>query len=385
MTSSEIISLCEENLRLQEELSSKRKDLSKVTIPYVKSKRILMQEGVHNTWYYSEAQLKNSRLEDSYGLFFDHNDGTSTQVGAIENAHWADDGEKGPGIYGDVVVLDLPVAQKLEYGIKWGLSPTIDIDKNYSPDGAQIASDPVFLSWSVVLKPAVRATMLNNQNEGENMVSEEVMRLAEQLAKKKIDDKNEEIKKKIEEEKKKNKDLSARLEKIENDKIDTDSNKLLKMELSIGRTKEPIKGDRLIELKKLSFSERKLLEDSYAWMVTALELDADEKPEKYLNVEGLSEEDLSAFTDFVKSFIKKHKGAKIADAAKAYKKEKAKGLSANPPALPAAPMDKKKKKYPYPPDNLSENIPNDERQDLSDNRFDDSKQFLSFLKQNQEA
>ncbi len=373
--------LLEDNQRMAEQLSANnsKKDISKVKIPYTKKNKLLMSEGVHNEIYYPATELENARLETEYGLFFDHNDGTSTQVGVIENPHWSNEGDKGPGIYGDLEIIDLPVAQKLEYGLKWGLSPTVDVDKNETDTGEKIATDPIFLSWSLVLNPAVRATMLNKQMEDVKMEpNQNVEKLAEQLAatklaeelakkKKKVDDEEKEkaVKEKKEKEEKdkkgledENKQLKEELAKIEEQKTLAECDGLMKKELLIGRTLEADKEARFEILKNFSSDQRKILNEEHDFLIESLQLDADEHPEKYLGEEakGLSEQELSAYTDFVKKFIKAHKGATIADAAKAYKKEKMGqgGLAV-------------KKKYPYPypekDQQMSQNI--DERQSLS--------------------
>lgn len=370
--------LMEENQRMAEQLSTK--DISKVKIPYIKKNKLLMAEGVHNGIYYPATELENARLETDYGLFFDHNDGTLTQVGVIQSPHWSNDGEKGPGIYGNVEIIDLPVAQKLEYGLKWGLSPTVDVDKNETDSGEKIATDPIFLSWSLVLNPAVRATMLNKQMEGVTMpensnvekLAEQlaVTKLAEQLAqkKKKIDDDEKEkaVKEKKEKEEKEKKglqdqvkELTSRLATIEDAKTLDECKGLMNKELLIGRTLKADEEARLDALKKLSSDQRKILNEEHDFLISSLQLDADENPGKYLDdVKGLSEQELSAYTDFVKKWLKAHKGKTITDAAKAYKKEKMGqvGMGA-----------KKKDKYPYPypkkGEQMNQNI--DERQSLS--------------------
>ncbi|MCK5283930.1 MAG: hypothetical protein KAK00_11120, partial [Nanoarchaeota archaeon] len=97
-------------------------------------------------------------------------------------------------------------------------------------------------------------------------------------------------------------------------------------------------------LMKMTEGERKILSEQYSWMKQELNLDEPDEdiPPDSEDAEDLSKmnvEQLSAYTAFVKSFMKKHKGANISAAAKAWKKTKKK-LSEEALA--------KKKKYPYP-------------------------------------
>jgi hypothetical protein len=174
----EIIS---ENKALRATLSEKPevKDLNDVPLPYTIKRHILINEGVHNGLFYS-AQILRMALNQHEGLslFLDHhpnNQGGTvlTWCGSIINPSWS---EADKAIVADVDVVDPKTAIALAYGAKFGISATVDVDTIETKAHTEAANDPVFKSYSIVLDPAVRETMLNendtskseeNQKEGE--------------------------------------------------------------------------------------------------------------------------------------------------------------------------------------------------------------------------
>jgi len=219
-------------------------------------------------------------------------------------------------------IVDPVAARKLRYGAKWGVSPTIDAEKLVR-DGKKYALDPKFISCSLVLRPAVRETMLNedtDERRSKKCMEEdkEKLREIEELAVKK--------KKKEEEEMTaENKELKSKIEKYETAELERKSNEVLSSGVGFGILTE----DDLSKLMELSDSGREFVSEVIDRVATTLKLKDSE----------LSEEDLSAYTAFVKKFMKEKKGATIADAAKAWKKGKGKLEEENLA---------KKEKYPYP-------------------------------------
>lgn len=143
-------------------------DLKDVPLPYTIKRHLLINEGVHNGTTYS-AQMLRMAVDQHEGLqiFEDHKDtkgaAVQTWVGAVHNPVWS---EADKAILGDVDIVDPKYAMAIAYGAKFGLSATVDVDLNVSK-GKEIASDPIFRSYGLVIDPAVRETMLN-ENESES-------------------------------------------------------------------------------------------------------------------------------------------------------------------------------------------------------------------------
>ena len=283
--------------------------------------KLVMREGEHNGVFYSWDELKNAIATGEAGsLYYDHDDSASNWVGDVRNL-MADDSQK--CIFGDLHVVDPVAAKKLRYGAKWGVSPTIDAEKIVR-DGQKLALDPKFLSFSLVLRPAVRETMLNSENRIEKEVKsmEEDNRDIEELARKK--------KKKEEEEMQtENKELRAKVEKYEAEELERKSQEVLSRGSGFGILSE----NDLDELKELSDKGRTFVSKVIDRVAGTLKLDEDDSEEE----EGEEKEDLKEnYLKFRARFKKKNPKCTEADVKKAYAK------------LSEDLMKKKVKKYPYP-------------------------------------
>lgn len=205
---------------------SQGKDLNSVKLPYVIKNHVLMSPGVWNNYKYTkqtinEALSSTQWSQKTCSLFWEHEDDSAKEwVGEIKNPHVSDG-----NLLGDVYVVDLPLAIKLEYGAKFGISPKIAGIATFD----RVVKDATFENFSIVLNPAVKTTFLNSEIkiEGGKMEADEKMAseltelkglvstLSEQvkamlneqeLAKKKVEEEmakkkaEEEIKKKMEEE-----------------------------------------------------------------------------------------------------------------------------------------------------------------------------------------
>ena len=282
------------------------------------------------------AEVQEGLKDMEKGLVYDHldtqNQGASNWVGQVENAVWNDTGEDGPGMYADLVIVDKPCAQKLAAGSKWGISPTIDYEKN-ELNGKIIGTDLLWKSFSFVLDPAVRDTMLNSKQEADKMSDEKLKKIEAELAelkKKKYpypEKKVEKIKKDEEEMsldvdeqtlallKAKDEEI-AELNKFK-DKIEETKKALLVSELTaneylIGRLSEDEIGDR----------EKTLMEKST------------EVLSELVDIVG-NHAELSAYSAFVKAFMKKNKEATIGQAATSWKKQSNGKLEEEPAPAPA--------------------------------------------------
>jgi len=178
-----VAEIIEENRKLRE-LSQKPevKNLKEVPLPYTVKNHILIKEGVHNGVFYP-AQMLRFAVDQHEGLqvFLDHQDtrgqAALTWIGAIHNPRWS---EKDKAIIGDIDIVDPKYAMAVAYGAKFGLSATVDVDVQQL-DGKEVASNPIFKSYSMVVDPAVRETMLNeNQTQGSEPDSDLTRKMTQQ-------------------------------------------------------------------------------------------------------------------------------------------------------------------------------------------------------------
>lgn len=144
---------------LEKANSTKQKDLENVKIPYILKDKILMSPGVWNDFFYSasaihEAYVKTNWSEkENRNLFLDHADRSSREwIGEVINPRMS-----GENIIGDLVVVDKPTAQKLEYGAKMGISPKVHGEEE---DNCMMSF--LFDNFSVVINPAVKTAYINN-------------------------------------------------------------------------------------------------------------------------------------------------------------------------------------------------------------------------------
>lgn len=149
--------------------------LKDIPIPYTVKNNVLITAGVHNGKLY-DAQTLRLAVNQHEGLpvFADHHKNDSggtvqTWIGEIHNPVWS---AKDGAVLGDIDVVDPKYAMAIAYGAKFGVSATINADILPDVDGSQKATDPLFVSYNMVLDPAVRETMLN-ENQGEENMSEE--------------------------------------------------------------------------------------------------------------------------------------------------------------------------------------------------------------------
>lgn len=315
--------LLEENKRITANLSTKIPDskIENIKIPYVILRKLLLNEGEHNGVFYPKDEIMSKIQEaDEASLILDHKDtageGASNWVGKIENPVWAI-GEQGEGMYGDLVIIDKPTAQKLAAGAKLGISPTIDFERNELGDRV-VASDLSWKSFSLVISPAVRATMLNSKNEGDvNMPGTdkkypykypvkgkepaacmEQIDLSDEKALQLLTERDS----RIAELETSNKELSAKLEKFETAQRSEMVENLTASEFLIGRLDPSELEARSGELMKKSpeiLSELRAVIGDHA--------------------------ELQSYKQFVKDFLKKNKGKSIKDAAAAWSKQKPAG------------------------------------------------------------
>ena len=299
-----------------EELSDGKKiDLENIKVPYILKDKLLMKEGTHNGVFYPRNELKNADVfEQKFSLYHDHNDASDTWIGEVVPKRMDDQtGE----MFGDVVIIDKQMAMNLAYGAKLGLSPTIDVDKLERPDGPPVALDPQFLSWSTVIKPAVRETMLNSKKNMEETQMEKkdienvANRVVEMLSAKQDKKEKEELatkkkedpaKEELEKMKAENEKMKAELGKIEEAKARNESIMIRTKEEFLSQKEDEFTHARDEEIFKMEPVAREALSGALDRFI--------DKPEE-----------LSKLQSFVKQYLKDNQGKSVADATKAYKAE----------------------------------------------------------------
>ncbi len=294
-----------------------------LTIPYIIKNKLFMQEGEFNGITYNKEEIILT-IDDmnEKGLMYDHldtaNQGASAWLGTTFNARWDDNGPEGPGAYGDLKIIDKTCAQKLAAGAKFGISPTIDYQKNEVGD-TTFGTDLLWKSFSFVISPAVRDTMLNTKIEGEKMAHDKDKKYPYKYpAKNQDDDDEKKRKKKIKAEEELQVDART-LEVLE--AKDAEITDLQKFKTEVEMVK---KAELVAELVSNEYLIGRLGDDEMNSRKDVLMEKSEEVLTELAEVIGAHAE-LSKFTNFVNSFNKSHKGATLADATKAWEKHKGKG------------------------------------------------------------
>ncbi len=256
------------NQEFSEELSENVKYPLNVDGTLTLKNKLLMREGEHNGKTYLWEELKGGmETGEGAGLFYDHDDSVQNYAGNVKNLR-ADEGSK--SLYGDILVTNKQSALDISLGAKWGISPTIDAEK-VDRDGLTYALDPKFISFALVLRPAVRETMLNSEDTVERRSKIERMEKDE----KKLEKLEEEVKEKAEENKKvesEKEELKAKVEKFELAEVERQSQELLEAGVKYGMLNE---GD-LEKLKELNDKGRSFVSELMARVAKTLKLDEDD-------------------------------------------------------------------------------------------------------------
>ena len=330
--------IVEENDRLRALLQKGTKlpdsQIEDLTVPHVFKNKLLMKEGEYNGVFYPKEEIV-AVLEDAEGkgLIYDHldstdNEGASNWNGQVENPRWDESGEEGAGMYGDLKVVDKACAQLLAGGAKWGISATIDYQKN-EVDGRVIGTDLLWKSFSFVLSPAVRETMLNNLKKikGDLKMGEPNANDLAHKGKKypyKYPAQNQEDGVKINKKEEIKAGGELQVDEETFDVLQTKDAEILELKKFKDKMELEEKSVVVAELVANEYLIGRLATDELAEREKALMEKSSEVLTELAEVIG-SHAELSAFTDFVKAFVKKNKGSTIKDAAKAWNKQQEKG------------------------------------------------------------
>lgn len=292
-----------------EELSEGKKYKLNEDGTLILKNKLVMREGEHNGVNYTWEELKEKYMTgEGGGLFYDHDDEVKNYTGMINNLR-LDEASK--SIFGDIHVTDKQAALNISLGAKWGISPTIDAEKLLR-DGKKYATDLDILSYALVLRPAVRETMLNHDiskdergyNKMEN--KRELLELAEKDSKiQKLEDDVSKFKGKLEEQEKEIKESKQKIEEQEKKDVEKESENLCALECSIGFTSEADKNSRLEELKSLSTESRSNIRSTHEKYAKTLKLGEDEDDDGESDAEDLKE----SFLEFRNKYLQNNSNA----------------------------------------------------------------------------
>ncbi len=139
------------------DLSAWNGDVNNLSLPVILSKRTVFSAGTHNGIKYSDNEIQQASKFTSLPLFLDHSENVQNQVGIVKNAEF-----QNGSCVADLVFFDNISVRKILLGAKWGISPRVEFFSD--PAKPQEAKDSKFSSFSIVINPSDRTTMLNNQN-----------------------------------------------------------------------------------------------------------------------------------------------------------------------------------------------------------------------------
>ena len=276
---------------LSEEVLSSSKTLN-VKLPYIIKNKILMSPGVWNDYYYSKDAIRKAYSMSDFSdprvtsLFLDHKDEEASEwVGSVKNIRLV-----GDSIVGDLEIVDPATAFKLAYGAKFGISPKVEGEEENN-----VMREFIFKNFSVVINPAVKTAYINAQLKKRKEV--------------KMDDKKELA------------ELSEITEKL-NEILD-----LLKKKKKYPYPEKEMQEEEDKDDKEEEAEAETTEETEAEAEETEEELKKKKKKYPYPYPEELSASEFleivenSAYTDFIKKYLKTHKGATIKEAAAAWKKE----------------------------------------------------------------
>ena len=257
--------------------------MQSINLPVILKDKELISPGIWNDNEYSEEEIRtgfaktNWSDKDTISLWLNHDDKNADAfIGYVRNIRLID----GAKVRGDLELWDERIALKLTKAkAKFGVSVKIKGDEDKKTGKMKNFS---FENFSVVTNPACKTAYINLQENGAietYLISQEWIdnHNNEKEVKKMEEEVKEEVKEKVVEEVK---EVSE--EKVEEEKPE--------------------------EVKEVEKSEEQ-----------KEELSDGDLTNMYVEMD---EHELSAFSAFVKDYLKKHEGASIKDAAKAWKDKK---------------------------------------------------------------
>jgi len=140
-----------------------QKDLESIKIPYIYKDAVLFSPGTWNEILFTKEVI-NASVDNmdwnkkNSSLYLDHNDSVHDWVGDVQSIKVQPDGK----VIGDLHIVNKEIAQQIEYGAEWGISPTIQII-DAAEDGQMTMFENV--SFSFVIEPAMATNYINEGKE----------------------------------------------------------------------------------------------------------------------------------------------------------------------------------------------------------------------------
>lgn len=279
--------------------------LKQVNLPVLFKNKILLAPGDWNDNQYTAKEIEKAYLntnwknKSNFSLYLDHLDtqkqGVSNWVGYVKNIKLTN-----KSLVGDLEVWNPTLIIYLNQAkAKFGVSATLKGFEN--PDNEKM-QDFKFESFSVVTNPACKDSYINlSQKNNERRLK--IITMAEEKETEQPVDEPEE-----------KEEASETTEDTETEEENTESESLAKKK---EKYPEPYKEKKQAKKKKPEDEEEEMKKKKKP--EDEEELSQEELTQLYLEMD---EKELSKYTQFVKDYLKKHKGARIAEAAKAWKSSK---------------------------------------------------------------
>lgn len=153
-------------------------DLNNIKLPFTLKDKILMSPGTWNGKYFDANAINetfnNTDFSDKMvnGLYSDHLDGLGIDGEPDERrvTEWIGDVTNvrniGGTLIGDLNILDMPLAVKLAYGAKFGVSPSVfGMMDRYSDKMLKFRIN----NFGIVVNPAIKTAFINNSQKKERI------------------------------------------------------------------------------------------------------------------------------------------------------------------------------------------------------------------------
>jgi len=259
--------------------------MQSINLPIIIKDKELISPGIWNDNEYSEEEIRTAFAQtnwsdkDTISLWLNHDDKNADAfVGYVRNIRLVD----GAKLKGDLELWDERIALKLTKAkAKFGVSVKIKGEEDKKTGKMKNFS---FENFSVVTNPACKTAYINLQENGAvetYLISQDW--IDNHIIEKEVKKMEEKVKEEIVEE------IKEEVKEVPEEKV------------------EEVKEEKSEEVKEEKSEEQKE------------ELSDGDLTKMYVEME---EHELSAFSAFVKDYLKKHEGASVKDAAKAWKSKK---------------------------------------------------------------
>ena len=185
-------------------------DINNIKLPYIIKDCVLFSPGNHNSFEYLPEVIKQAFVNTDWNkktrsLYLDHEDnftidsrtgdktkdvGASVRnwIGEVRNQKLVNN-----EIRGDLYIVDLDTARKLEFGAHFGISPR---GMGLPQKGTKTLKEVLVENYAMVINPAIKTTYLNAENNKQYYINYAMMDVDNKKGEN-IDNINKEIKNKM--------------------------------------------------------------------------------------------------------------------------------------------------------------------------------------------